>query len=75
MLGKPLEFLPSAEVQLERREAEKAAVLGGGGGKETVVTPLMEFVRQRRAAKSAPQVTSAIQQLRILIMFCPDEIP
>ncbi|CAM6129447.1 unnamed protein product [Calypogeia fissa] len=55
MLGKPLEYLPSAEVQLERREAEKAAALGAGGGKETVITPLMEFVRQRRAAKSAPQ--------------------
>lgn len=28
MLGKPTEFLPSAEVQLERREAEKAAAIG-----------------------------------------------
>ncbi|KAL2650414.1 hypothetical protein R1flu_018542 [Riccia fluitans] len=55
-LGKPTEFLPSAEVQLERREAEKAAALAAGGAKETVVvTPLMEFVRQRRAAKAVPQ--------------------
>ncbi|KAL3701267.1 hypothetical protein R1sor_019289 [Riccia sorocarpa] len=55
-LGKPQEFLPSAEVQLERREAEKAAAIAAGGAKETVVvTPLMEFVRQRRAAKAAPQ--------------------
>ncbi|OAE23246.1 hypothetical protein AXG93_620s1130 [Marchantia polymorpha subsp. ruderalis] len=56
MLGKPTEFLPSAEVQLERREAEKAAAIAAGGAKETVVvTPLMEFVRQRRAAKATPQ--------------------
>lgn len=27
-LGKPTEYLPSAEVQLERKEAEKAAALG-----------------------------------------------
>lgn len=27
-LAKPTEYLPSAEVQLERREAEKAASLG-----------------------------------------------
>ncbi|KAG6549749.1 hypothetical protein Mapa_008729 [Marchantia paleacea] len=59
MLGKPTEFLPSAEVQLERREAEKAAAIAAGGAKETVVvTPLMEFVRQRRAAKATPQVRS-----------------
>jgi regulator of nonsense transcripts 3 len=28
LLEKPMEHLPSAEVQLERKEAEKAAALG-----------------------------------------------
>lgn len=27
-LAKPAEYLPSAEIQLERRDAEKAAALG-----------------------------------------------
>ncbi|XP_072969844.1 regulator of nonsense transcripts UPF3 [Typha angustifolia] len=49
LLAKPVENLPSAEIQLERKEAERAAA-----GKEApVVTPLMVFVRQNRAfAKS-----------------------
>ncbi|KAL4184023.1 hypothetical protein AMTRI_Chr11g157970 [Amborella trichopoda] len=47
-LAKPAENLPSAEIQLERREAERA-----GASKESlIVTPLMDFVRQKRAAKS-----------------------
>lgn len=50
MLSKPTENLPSAEIQLERKEAERA-VAGKG---DAFVTPLMEFVRQRRAAKSGP---------------------
>ncbi|KAK1288306.1 Regulator of nonsense transcripts UPF3 [Acorus calamus] len=51
LLAKPAENLPSAEVQLEKREAERAA-----GTKESiVVTPLMDFVRQKRAAKSGSQ--------------------
>lgn len=50
MLSKPTENLPSAEIQLERKEAERA-VAGKG---DAIVTPLMEFVRQRRAAKSGP---------------------
>ncbi|KAK6254154.1 hypothetical protein QUC31_015874 [Theobroma cacao] len=46
-LGKPVENLPSAEIQLERKEAERAGV-----PKDTpIVTPLMDFVRQKRAAK------------------------
>ncbi|KAF3450384.1 hypothetical protein FNV43_RR06464 [Rhamnella rubrinervis] len=46
-LAKPVENLPSAEIQLERREADRA-----GAGKETpIVTPLMDFVRQKRAVK------------------------
>ncbi|RRT40055.1 hypothetical protein BHE74_00011418 [Ensete ventricosum] len=51
LISKPVEHLPSAEVQLERKEAERA------GAKETpIVTPLMDFVRRKRAAKIGVQV-------------------
>ncbi|KAJ4761747.1 Regulator of nonsense transcripts UPF3 [Rhynchospora pubera] len=54
-ISKPVESLPSAEIQLERKEAEKAAA-----GKEApVVTPLMVFIRQKRAAKNGPPRSSA----------------
>ena len=47
LLAKPFENLPSAEIQLERREAERA-----GAVKDTpIVMPLMDFVRQKRASK------------------------
>ncbi|XVF68273.1 hypothetical protein PTKIN_Ptkin10aG0191700 [Pterospermum kingtungense] len=46
-LAKPVENLPSAEIQLERREAERAGVLKDA----PIVTPLMDFVRQKRATK------------------------
>ncbi|KAJ0078444.1 hypothetical protein Patl1_36751 [Pistacia atlantica] len=50
-IAKPVENLPSAEIQLERKEAERA-----GAAKEApIVTPLMDFVRQKRAAKAAPR--------------------
>ncbi|XP_078171893.1 smg-4/UPF3 family protein isoform X2 [Carex rostrata] len=53
-VSKPVENLPSAEIQLERKEAEKAAA-----GKESpIVTPLMVFIRQRRAAKNGPPRSS-----------------
>lgn len=59
-IAKPVENLPSAEIQLERREAERA-----GGPKESViVTPLMDFIRQKRAAKSGSQRSSANRKLR-----------
>ncbi|PON48750.1 NB-ARC domain containing protein [Parasponia andersonii] len=49
LLAKPSENLPSAEIQLERREAERAVL---GAGKDIpIITPLMDFVRQKRAAK------------------------
>ncbi|CAL9118044.1 unnamed protein product [Musa textilis] len=45
LISKPVEHLPSAEIQLERKEAERA-----GATKETpIVTPLMDFVRRKRA--------------------------
>ncbi|XP_022724003.1 regulator of nonsense transcripts UPF3-like isoform X2 [Durio zibethinus] len=51
LIAKPVENLPSAEIQLERKEAELS-----GAPKETlVVTPLMEYVRQKRAAESGTQ--------------------
>ncbi|XAR56291.1 hypothetical protein NMG60_11036717 [Bertholletia excelsa] len=46
-IAKPVENLPSAEVQLERREAERA----GSAKDAPIVTPLMDFVRQKRASK------------------------
>ncbi|XP_068305541.1 regulator of nonsense transcripts UPF3-like isoform X3 [Pyrus communis] len=52
LIAKPVEHLPSAEIQLERKEAEQA-----GGAKEApIVTPLMEYVRQKRAIGSGTQV-------------------
>ncbi|KAJ8475906.1 hypothetical protein OPV22_019633 [Ensete ventricosum] len=54
LISKPVEHLPSAEIQLERKEAERA-----GAQKETpIVTPLMDFVRRKRAAKSGAQRSS-----------------
>ncbi|KAL8160754.1 hypothetical protein V2J09_002291 [Rumex salicifolius] len=47
-LGKPVEHLPSAEIQLERREAEQAAA----GKDALIITPLMHYIRQKRAANS-----------------------
>ncbi|KAL2536965.1 Regulator of nonsense transcripts UPF3 [Forsythia ovata] len=47
-LAKPVENLPSAEIQLERKESERA----GAPKDAPIVTPLMDFVRQKRAAKS-----------------------
>ncbi|CAJ1963776.1 unnamed protein product [Sphenostylis stenocarpa] len=47
LLTKPVENLPSAEIQLEKREAERS-----GAAKDIpIITPLMDFVRQKRAAK------------------------
>ncbi|KAK7322382.1 hypothetical protein VNO77_25761 [Canavalia gladiata] len=55
LIAKPQEHLPSAEIQLERKEAEQA-----GANKEApVVTPLMEYVRQKRAVDSGMQASSA----------------
>ena len=47
------EMLPSASAQLEEKEKAAttlAAVSGGHGGRTLIVTPLMEFLRQRHAA-------------------------
>ncbi|KAI3755163.1 hypothetical protein L1987_54958 [Smallanthus sonchifolius] len=53
-VSKPVENLPSAEIQLERKEAERV-----GAAKEApIVTPLMDFVRQKRAAKGGPRRSS-----------------
>ncbi|KAL9260199.1 Regulator of nonsense transcripts UPF3-like protein [Drosera capensis] len=55
-ISKPAEHLPSADVQLERREAELA-----GARDSPIVTPLMEFIRRKRAGKSANQASSNIK--------------
>ncbi|OIT38649.1 regulator of nonsense transcripts upf3 [Nicotiana attenuata] len=47
-IAKPIEYLPSAEIQLERKEAERA----GSAKDAPIVTPLMDYIRQKRAAKS-----------------------
>lgn len=47
-IAKPVENLPSAEIQLERKEAERA----GSTKDAPIVTPLMDYVRQKRAVKS-----------------------
>ncbi|KMT19420.1 hypothetical protein BVRB_1g012660 [Beta vulgaris subsp. vulgaris] len=49
-ISKPVENLPSADIQLERKEAERAGVQ-----EAPIVTPLMEYVRRRRAARSSSQ--------------------
>ncbi|XP_068653302.1 regulator of nonsense transcripts UPF3-like isoform X2 [Aristolochia californica] len=55
LIAKPAENLPSAEIQLERKEAERA-----GQPKESpIITPLMDFVRQKRAAKTGSQRSSS----------------
>ncbi|XP_073308070.1 regulator of nonsense transcripts UPF3-like isoform X2 [Primulina huaijiensis] len=52
-LAKPTENLPSAEVQLERKEAERV-----GASKDIpIVTPLMDYVRQKRAARGGARRT------------------
>uniref|UniRef100_A0A7N0R8S8 UPF3 domain-containing protein n=1 Tax=Kalanchoe fedtschenkoi TaxID=63787 RepID=A0A7N0R8S8_KALFE len=50
-LSKPVENLPSAEIQLERREADRVGVPKDA----PIVTPLMDYIRQKRAAKNRPQ--------------------
>ncbi|RZC18391.1 Regulator of nonsense transcripts UPF3 isoform A [Glycine soja] len=52
LIAKPQEHLPSAEIQLERKESEQV-----GASKETpIVTPLMEYIRQKRAVDSGMQL-------------------
>jgi regulator of nonsense transcripts 3 len=51
LISKPVENLPSAEIQLERREAERA----GASREAPIVTPLMDFIRQKRAAQGGPR--------------------
>ncbi|XP_050251859.1 regulator of nonsense transcripts UPF3 isoform X1 [Quercus robur] len=60
IIAKPAEHLPSAEIQLERKEAEQA-----GAAKEApIVTPLMEYIRQKRAVESGVQGSSVGGKIR-----------
>ncbi|KAH7283697.1 hypothetical protein KP509_34G019900 [Ceratopteris richardii] len=54
-IARPIENLPSAEAQLEKKEAERNLNSVPGGKETIIITPLMEFVRQKRALKSMPQ--------------------
>ncbi|KAF7836456.1 regulator of nonsense transcripts UPF3-like isoform X1 [Senna tora] len=59
LIAKPPEHLPSAEIQLERKEAEQAGVV-----KETpIVTPLMEYIRQKRAVESGTQASPVMAKI------------
>ncbi|XP_065881654.1 regulator of nonsense transcripts UPF3-like [Euphorbia lathyris] len=54
LLAVPKETLPSAEIQLERKEAAQS-----GSAKEIpIITPLMEFVRQKRSSEGGKQDAS-----------------
>nr|GMD92922.1 regulator of nonsense transcripts UPF3-like isoform X1 [Ipomoea batatas] len=52
-IAKPVEYLPSAEIQLERREAERTVAAKDA----LIITPLMEYVRQKRAVKTGVRRT------------------
>jgi regulator of nonsense transcripts 3 len=58
VIAQPVENLPSAEIQLERREAEQS----GASKAAPIVTPLMEFIRQKRATVMGPQGLSDIRR-------------
>ncbi|KAK9740694.1 hypothetical protein RND81_03G054300 [Saponaria officinalis] len=49
-VSKPVENLPSADIQLERREAERAGVQ-----EAPIITALMKYVQQKIAAKAGNQ--------------------
>lgn len=58
-IAKPVENLPSAEIQLERREAERSGI-----AKEApIVTPLMDYVRQKRASKGGSRRSIANEKM------------
>ncbi|XP_059449216.1 regulator of nonsense transcripts UPF3 isoform X2 [Corylus avellana] len=60
IIAKPAENLPSAEIQLERKEAEQA----GTAKEPPIVTPLMEYVRQKRAVDCGAQGSSVVGKIR-----------
>ncbi|KAI5074417.1 hypothetical protein GOP47_0010378 [Adiantum capillus-veneris] len=64
-VSKPVEYLPSAEAQLERKETERNLSSVAGAKEAIIVTPLMEFVRQRRALKSMPQKSLAAGKISV----------
>eukprot|EP00898_Chlorokybus_atmophyticus_P007667 jgi/Chlat1/7901/Chrsp66S07207 len=52
-LSAKVDMLPSAEVQLEKRDAERAALLAAGGTEPEVLTPLITYLRNKRANRDA----------------------
>ncbi|XP_048617704.1 regulator of nonsense transcripts UPF3-like isoform X3 [Brassica napus] len=60
LLAQPVENLPSAEIQLERREVEQS----GASKSAPIVTPLMEFIRQKRATVIGSQQQGSLDGRR-----------
>ncbi|XP_023646068.1 regulator of nonsense transcripts UPF3 isoform X2 [Capsella rubella] len=58
LIAQPVENLPSAEIQLERREAEQS----GASKAAPIITPLMEFIRQKRATVMGSQGLSDVRR-------------
>mmetsp|Transcript_18239 Transcript_18239/g.34736 ORF Transcript_18239/g.34736 Transcript_18239/m.34736 type:complete len:603 (-) Transcript_18239:278-2086(-) len=50
-LNKPVEPLPSAEVQLERREAEEKETNVNSGAAPIIITPLMQYLKLKSEEK------------------------
>ncbi|KAI9081355.1 hypothetical protein K1719_036696 [Acacia pycnantha] len=59
LIANPPEHLPSAEIQLERKEAEQAGVAKAA----PIVTPLMEYIRQKRAVESGSQASPVVTKI------------
>ncbi|KAI6678892.1 hypothetical protein NL676_039688 [Syzygium grande] len=57
LLVKPVESLPSAEIQLERREAVGS---GAAEGVPIVTMPLIDYVRRKRASKRRTSTTTCV---------------
>ncbi|KAH7432265.1 hypothetical protein KP509_07G016200 [Ceratopteris richardii] len=61
-IAKPVDYLPSAEAQLEKKETER---IMNSAKEAIIVTPLMEFVRQKRAMKSMPQLLAGSGKISV----------
>ncbi|KAI4965471.1 hypothetical protein ZWY2020_052008, partial [Hordeum vulgare] len=58
LISKPTEHLPSAEIQLERKEAERAAA----GKEPPVITPLMVYVKSANISHTAEVCSSRLSR-------------
>eukprot|EP00741_Cyanophora_paradoxa_P011985 tig00020572_g11580.t1 len=63
LLKKVPDLLPSAEVQMDRREAEeKAAAAAHGGSLPTKTTPLLEALREKRRQKAEAKANARARE-------------